>query len=1567
MDKDGRPKRTRRAFRDKSEFVSVEVGMREFKKRLASSDAYDGTLCTAATVEDLTQNMTTTRSRRKPALSTKVVLAKSTQRKCPVTKKNAQGAATLACGQSPVVKKNMLVKGFVSEINLKAVKEQLAREQEQRVEDRIKTLLRKKEPVVALCASANYLGTLAVGTTPCNISADITPAESAVCIDAAAALQDPKNEFIKKESTRSDAIAAGSVASSTPGNTSVPSHTQPLGVVTNNFIADDTDDDVLFALALEEVEQKLASPLKRCPISEGIAASEINKVTSVNVQDSAAVKGPVYAAFDASPVKEQLSDDTKEQVIPAAEGIDEAGGTTLVPPDVFKEMERLRKENDRLRQSNELLQAAATSPAHIEAPSTKHSCSFADKVDPIDASMLKSVHPYLELAANDCDEIKKQPIPAFIDQISARTSNMDSNVIQSVKSEYFGDFILEKSLAGNKDDQVICKTLPDVEMNNIFAIKQEVVAENASVVGRTLELKTSLSTPFSRCIPAGQNERRLSFTDVEMVTGKTNYVEHSETNKIGNEGFAQPFISKIGEKVSEFCTNKVDDVDENDTEEDEEDAMMQTSTVDIGNYPEYKICFENRMLNEDKQMKEHLSSRTFVAEETVQHSQAPSSGLVSESTAEKVSASARKPEAAGSSELNELIVASSHTDLAEGDAVEDTDKVILANDNDKVKRGESTLSPTSESESESDLDKDEDESVCQNVLEAALKAAGNDSIQSSVAGKGDIEEGRSSRSSLKPKLANSLTPSPALNGYSKKRKSPGHSSVVAKKPLTVKSSLLWPALDDFYDALLDMSPRDVRRSEKHRSHLQQYEKLPTKYSNIDEYCKTQLAAILEELIASVSNVTNTRDGSGPKRQLSLSSVSPCGNQSMSALSTRVSLKGLFSESGFTGQAASEGDYILTFDGSQLKRTASSNFNCGDLLLLRSPRWKSFELCFFGVVLSESIVAEGGKTDSGRPSGYGDGNQVCVLVRARQQDRNIAENFDVLTELCLANRRTPSWQWSLQQVFNLTTSAREYQAIKAISFFPNDLKQVLLRGQLAPKTAEKSAALSSMLSPPLLKYLHKHYNDSQLQAILGCLGEDRWIIIQGPPGTGKTKTILGLLSALLDGAGLSSRSKAQGSSRIRIGASFHSAPTLSVTSIRIMVAAPSNAAVDELVLRVLSEGLYDGKTGETYRPRIVRVGRSESQQLSGFNASREASESRKNRNKIRKYASEVEEVLLESLVSKHRKTFSTGKQTRQAILKNAQIVFCTLSGAGSAAMCDFAQDFDALIIDEAAQAVEASTLIPFKFRPQRMILFGDHRQLPATVLSKKLVLMGYDQSLQQRLVESGSSVLLLTQQYRMHPEIAAFPSTYFYSGRLVQDDNMRDWTGQDYHNDRNFKPLLFLDVQGAQSQVNGSTSLRNMSEVDAVIQILRGLITKYPSHEWMKRIGVIAPYKQQIYEMRGAIQKLETVVDCRLGIEVNTVDGFQGREKEIIIYSCVRTSNGGRKWRSYKSDQQEKTLDAFWSDERRMNVAITRAKSSLWIVGNSALLKQSTAWRALIQHIKDHDRYISGDHYEVFHE
>ncbi|KAG4248310.1 hypothetical protein PC116_g3962 [Phytophthora cactorum] len=1321
-------KKPRRSGRDKSEFVSMEVGMREFKKRLAASGSKDADTAAAGAnaVENLTQDVKKTRTRVKPKTeATKTAAKKATAavKKAPV-KKTVSAAKKAAIAKKSTAEKKTPVKRTTraaTGMTLAEVKAQLEREQKERVEYRIQTLRRDTKPAAAPASAV----LVPAATSSISVAPElVAPVASPVHIKTSAVA--PKT--VGKSDTQAYTPSAPPTASLSAGAAPASSAVPPSNPVKNEFIADDMEEDLMFAMALEEVERKLATPQKPPPSSEAVAATDSNSLTSVNLQAPVVPAKPTPAEQRVEIQPTQSLNATQPQPTETVANIKQPEPAVELSPEVLEEMERLRRENELLRRSNELLQAAVTSPVHAEAPvdekfcrspevSTAHDSKNESAASPKDnISRSRSTARYLDLARCDSDQDMKQTVSAC-DQIPDRIMDRHS----SEKHQH--------------------KPTTDKEA----AAEQQIHTDNVSVLSSAVTLEAEApsmqlpdhSTPSEKDSPvqpiATEQEADLGkeIVPTELSPSKRNVDEHSFHATAGSDG-----------DVSDVSMSENDGGEEDEDDPMEKDGSApRIATIDSGNYTEYKVHQEDELeADEDEYMEE---SPHDVSEDKVNPAPAPLTPVDSKRCETVVvnEPDGSQSDTPANSEILERTTAPSNSDDDEEDAGEDEDEFMVVN---RVKRREVMAISSSSSSSESELEEDEaDDTPSSNVLEAALKAAGSDS-------------------------------------------------------------------------------------------------------------------------------------------------------------------GL-----------------------------------------------------------------GGKSGPGGKGGSGASDQICVLIRAQQRDRDDAvENFGVLTELCLSNQRASNWRWSMQQVHNTTTSAREFQAVKAISFFSNDLKQVLLRGQIVPttKTEKESVASCSMLSPRLLKYLHKHYNDSQLQAILGCLGEDSRVIIQGPPGTGKTKTILGLLSALLDGAGLSTLQKTKGTARIRVGASLQNARTSAVsrtvaeTSIRVLVAAPSNAAVDELVLRVLSEGLYDGEKGESYRPRIVRVGRPESsQQLFSLAAAREASESKKNRKKMRKYAREVEEVLLESLVTKHRSTFPTVKQARQAIIKNAQIVFCTLSGAGSVAMCEFAQDFDALIIDEAAQAVEASTLIPFKFRPHRVMMVGDHRQLPATVISKNLVSMGYDRSLQQRLVENGSPVLLLNQQYRMHPEISEFPSTYFYDGRLVQNENMREWTAQDYHRDRAFKPLLFLDVQGAQSQVSGSTSLRNLSEVEAVIQLVRRLLTKFPRIDWKKRIGVIAPYKQQIYEVRGAIGKLEAEFERHLGIEVNTVDGFQGREKEIIIYSCVRTSYGGRrkkKKRSRGNDEDGDILDAFWADERRMNVAITRAKSSLWIVGNSTLLKQSRAWRALIQHTKDHSRYIS---------
>jgi len=305
---------------------------------------------------------------------------------------------------------------------------------------------------------------------------------------------------------------------------------------------------------------------------------------------------------------------------------------------------------------------------------------------------------------------------------------------------------------------------------------------------------------------------------------------------------------------------------------------------------------------------------------------------------------------------------------------------------------------------------------------------------------------------------------------------------------------------------------------------------------------------------------------------------------------------------------------------------------------------------------------------------------------------------------------------------------------------------------------------------LTEKMGQTYNFSQINAIKECLKKEGVTLIQGPPGTGKTTTILGVLSVLLNSR--SKTDKYQHSTSMaeefrseivftekekkalyrkaqpwiyednyvdwqddRENNPFNTSdpykertillpPIKDETSIKpekILICAPSNAAIDEIIRKISEKGLMDA-SGNAYIPSLVRIGPN--------------------------YHPSLRMFALEYLIEKEKEA-NPGKQTeniQNEILKRTQIICSTLSVTGSALLTSFYQNFDTVVIDEAAQAVEISTLIPLKYDCKRLILIGDPKQLPATVFSRVSQTMKYDQSLFYRLQRSGYPVHLLEVTY-----------------------------------------------------------------------------------------------------------------------------------------------------------------------------------------------------------------------------
>eukprot|EP01036_Dinobryon_divergens_P030769 gene30770-40065_t len=585
---------------------------------------------------------------------------------------------------------------------------------------------------------------------------------------------------------------------------------------------------------------------------------------------------------------------------------------------------------------------------------------------------------------------------------------------------------------------------------------------------------------------------------------------------------------------------------------------------------------------------------------------------------------------------------------------------------------------------------------------------------------------------------------------------------------------------------------------------------------------------------------------------------------------------------------------------------------------------------------------------------------------------------------------------------------------------------------------KSEIYSVGLPTNFVKYVNSSFNSSQIEAICTSVADQGFTLIQGPPGTGKTSTLIGILNAIhlreynkyytlalstiLGPEGLKCRQS------INPNTSWlNLAARLSKLKPHILVTAPSNIAVDNVIQRIIDRGFVDGNGGR-YNPNILRVGGGKSDSVkivsleetiekeSAFYANSSKSNNPARQSKLQSLQERIRCVVKESMtvqsylfnlktaydISKplpphyelrvspesglpywvdhlrkttsleppnrikletnespaqpaytyetlpeyimhsHRMTqlitelealslknarmqaFTTGggsavarQLIESSIIDEAELLFTTLNGAGHSSLDN--TSFCVVVVDEAAQCVEPSILIPLRRGCTHCIMVGDQNQLPATIFSNKVKAFGYDRSLFDRLICAGNSFVLLNTQYRMHPSISEFPSRQFYGGELLDGQN----------------------VLARGDELSSSQSRVNLEEVRFCCRLVECLLMEANRFQRASpgSIGIITPYSEQQQKLRSEIGRRFQCSHNKggvLDIEVNTVDGFQGKEKDIIIISTVRGNDNGS--------------IGFLSDKRRMNVALTRAKLGLFVVGHAATLSQcNIIWRDFVNH------------------
>ncbi len=578
-----------------------------------------------------------------------------------------------------------------------------------------------------------------------------------------------------------------------------------------------------------------------------------------------------------------------------------------------------------------------------------------------------------------------------------------------------------------------------------------------------------------------------------------------------------------------------------------------------------------------------------------------------------------------------------------------------------------------------------------------------------------------------------------------------------------------------------------------------------------------------------------------------------------------------------------------------------------------------------------------------------------------------------------------------RAFKLTTMTsieREYAAMKSLQYY--DLCDEILEGKPSPLQNYNS----NVLVP-----LQRTYglNSGQAKAIWSAKENDAFTLIQGPPGSGKTKTIVAMIGALLTGQ---IQPAPQGVAISRPGMPPPRQPVKqsgAPISKKLLVCAPSNAAVDELVSRLMA-GVTDLK-GQKQKINVIRLGRvdkinaaikevtldglvekrmeadrasgnphvSEKQKLhdqagklkaeiAELRPKLEAAREAKDKTTELRIQREIDgrkrdQARIGAKIDEDRDSGNTAardneinrRRIQQEIINGAHVLCSTLSGSGHDMFKNLNVEFETVIIDEAAQSIEISSLIPLKYGCNKCILVGDPKQLPPTVLSKMGARFGYEKSLFVRMQENHPDrVHLLDTQYRMHPEISHFPSKSFYDGKLIDGEGLATLRTKPWHSKELLAPYNFFDVKGMSSRAG--TSLVNTAEIDVALQLFHRLRTEFSTYDFKNKIGIITPYKGQLRALRDALTRKfgEEILDV---VDTNTTDAYQGREAEIIIFSCVRAST---------------TSIGFLDDIRRMNVGLTRAKSSMWVLGDSNALKAGEYWRKLIGDAQERGRYTSGN-------
>lgn len=490
-------------------------------------------------------------------------------------------------------------------------------------------------------------------------------------------------------------------------------------------------------------------------------------------------------------------------------------------------------------------------------------------------------------------------------------------------------------------------------------------------------------------------------------------------------------------------------------------------------------------------------------------------------------------------------------------------------------------------------------------------------------------------------------------------------------------------------------------------------------------------------------------------------------------------------------------------------------------------------------------------------------------------------------------------------FNERTYQLQFEALKHLEKAEKGplahLKDVLIGGK---KPAVRSFAIPNPETGKGLQVELPWLNLSQQEAVNRVLAADDLMIVHGPPGTGKTTTLVEAIYETL-------RREPQ-----------------------VLVCAQSNAAVDWISSLLLDRAVPVLRIGNPTRVTDRLLASTYERQFQDHPRYHELWS-------IRRTLSEKK--LGHQERDRLRERYNALElEIRQSLFQSAKVIACTLAGAGHPLMSG--QLFHSLFIDEAGQATEPACWVALR-HAQRVIMAGDHCQLPPTLMSPQATRGPLAVTLMERLAgKHPEAVSLLTVQYRMHPDIMRFSSDWFYQGRLTAAPQLGLRSALDYDS-----ALIWFDTRDTEwqeAEQHDGTSRYNRREALFLVEQLESYVDMMALRKITdERIdfGVISPYQAQIRILRKLISRSRKLRPVRRQITVQTVDAFQGQERDIILISLVRANDSGQ--------------IGFLQDLRRMNVAITRARHKVMIVGDARTLGRHRFYRELLRHVETFGRLV----------